>query len=84
MPFIFYINKAINTGLCTNYGQVKCSYLRGRYLGACCLEIVLVEELRDGVNAKFERWWEALKSNGFKLYKDKMYEVQLQWGCAKS
>ena len=30
-------------------------------------DIVLVDELRDGVNAKLERWLEALESKGFKI-----------------
>ena len=29
-------------------------------------DIVLVDESRDGVNAKLERWREALESKGFK------------------
>ena len=29
--------------------------------------IVLVDESRDVVNAKLERWWEALESKGFKI-----------------
>lgn len=29
--------------------------------------IVLMDELRDGVNAKFERWWEALESKEFNI-----------------
>lgn len=28
---------------------------------------VLVDQLRDGANAKLERWLEALESKGFKL-----------------
>ena len=35
-------------------------------------DIVLVDESRDGVNAKLERWWEALKSKGFKLSRPKL------------
>ena len=30
-------------------------------------DIVLVNESRNGVNAKLQRWWEALESKGFKL-----------------
>ena len=30
-------------------------------------DTVLVDESRDGVNAKLERWWEALGSKGFKI-----------------
>lgn len=34
-------------------------------------DIVLVDESRDGVNAKLERWREALKSKGFKISRTK-------------
>ena len=30
-------------------------------------DLVLVDESRDGANAKLERWWEALESKGFKI-----------------
>ena len=34
-------------------------------------DIVLVDESRDGVNAKLERWWETLESKGFKITRTK-------------
>ena len=34
-------------------------------------DIVLVDELRDCVNAKLERWREALESKGFKISRTK-------------
>lgn len=36
-------------------------------------DIVLVDESRDRVNAKLERWWEALKSKGFKISTKTIY-----------
>ena len=47
-------------------------------------EIVLVDELRDGVNAKLERWYETLEPKGFKInhtktqYMDCNFSRQLQ------
>ena len=35
-------------------------------------DMVIVDELRDGVNAKLERWWEALESKGFKISSTKI------------
>ena len=34
-------------------------------------DIVLADELRDGVNAKLKRWREPLKSKGFKIRRTK-------------
>lgn len=39
-------------------------------------DIVLADELRDGVNTKLERWQETLESKGFKtssINKDTIY-----------
>ena len=38
-------------------------------------DTVLVDESRDGVNAKLEKWRGALKSKGFKPNKDGIYEL---------
>lgn len=48
-------------------------------------DIVLVDELRNSMNAKLERWWEGLESKGFKFKscKDETCELQLQCGCAQ-
>ena len=35
-------------------------------------DIVLVDKSRDGVNAKLERWREALESKGFRISRTKM------------
>ena len=35
-------------------------------------DIVLVDESRDGMNAKLERWWKILESKRFKISRTKM------------
>ena len=49
-------------------------------------DIVLMDESRDGVNAKFERWWGLLESKCFKISctKVRVYGVQLQPAYIKS
>ena len=34
-------------------------------------DVVLVDESRNGVNAKLERWWEPLESKGYKISRTK-------------
>ena len=33
----------------------------------CADDLVLVDELRNGVNVKLKSWWEALESKGFQI-----------------
>ena len=50
------------------FGQVNCFNLRVGTLGyVVCNDKVLVDELRDRVNVKLERWQEALESKGFRI-----------------
>lgn len=58
--------------LCSDYGRVNYLYFKRRYLGGIFFfanEIVLMDELRDDVDEKFERWREAFRIQG-----------QLYWG----
>ena len=49
-------------------------------------DIVLVDELRYGVNVKIKRWWEALESKGFKISrtKTKYRDYNSNGACIKS
>ena len=48
-------------------------------------DLVFVDELRVGVNAKLKRESKALESRGFKISHTKtIYESQLQWVYTKS
>ena len=41
-------------------------------------DIVLVDELKDDVNAKLERWGEAFESKGFTISRTKTEYMDLQ------
>lgn len=74
-----------------HFAMICCCASQGRFLSIetswCMLsvnDIVLVDELRDAVIAKLERWQEALEFKVLKKsYKDNIHKTQLQWGCTK-
>ena len=47
-------------------------------------DIMLVDEIREGVNTKLERWRDTLEAQGFKLSRSKTEYVQCCFSVSES